>query len=143
MKSLDVWPLVCFTGDGVTVGDKAVKGLWRPGVPSGVPAPRFIEGKGYEGVDTWDRPGVGGTAFPRTVKFDSVDAVWDPLNGGLTARPWRGDITGPGSSSTIGENLSIRPGKDVSVISCAHASAQVMRPPVALGSQEVKVLGTQ
>ena len=75
MKSREVWPFACFIGDGVTVGDKAVKGLWRAGVPSGVPFSTAIGGNGYDGVDTGKARGVGGMGLPRIVDRDSVEAV--------------------------------------------------------------------
>lgn len=87
------------------VGDRAVKGLCKAGVPGMVGVAMDIEGKGYAGVRAGYRVAGVGRALPLMVLFDSVDVVCDPAGIALVTscageRP-------VAASSTIVENLSL------------------------------------
>lgn len=116
-RSLDARGLGFFAEGGRTVGERAVKGLWKAGVIAAeviVADPSDIGGNGYEGVRTRLVPGLGSIALPRTVLVDSVDAVCDPVKRGLTImascrgeRAMTDDGGGCDASSRMVGNLSV------------------------------------
>lgn len=88
------------------VGDRAVKGLCKAGVPGMVGVGMDIEGKAYEGVRAGYRVAGVGRALPLTVLFDeSVDVLCDPAGIALvTSRAGERPVA---ASSAIVENLSL------------------------------------
>ena len=89
------------------VGDKAVKGLCKAGVPGMDGVPMNIEGNGYEGVRAGYRVAGVGKALPLTVLLDSVDVVCDPVGMALGYGDSRAGETAAAASSTIVDILSL------------------------------------